>query len=309
MTEARSDRAARRQLQAASAAVLLSITLVVLKLGAWAVTGSVAILSTLLDSFVDVAATVVTAYSVHHALRPPDRSHRYGHGKAEALGALAQGAFIAGSALFIAIQAIDRLIEPRPLATPEVGIVVVTISLVLTLLVVVVQRRVVRSTGSQAIHAISINFIGDVLTNLAVIVTLTIYTWTRVHWIDPAVAIGIAAFLLYNVVRIARRALDTLMDRELPAHDRTRIHDIVCGDPRVRGMHNLRTRSAGATHFIELHLELDGNLTLDAAHDIADDVEQAIIAAFPGAAVLVHQEPAGLDDDRLDHRVGVSSPS
>ena len=306
MTNAGSDRAARRQLQAAAAAVLLSVTLVILKLGAWAVTGSVAILSTLLDSFVDVAAAIVTAYSVYHALRPPDTSHRFGHGKAEALGALAQGAFIAGSALFIGIQAMDRLIEPRPLAAPELGIAVVSVSLLLTLLVVVVQRRAVSLTGSQAIHASSINYIGDVLTNLAVILTLVIYTWTRAAWVDPAVAACIAAFLLFNVVRITRRALDTLMDRELPAKDRARIHDIVCADPRVEGMHDLRTRSAGATHFIELHLELDGSLTLDAAHTIADDVERAIVAAFPGAAVLVHQEPAGLDDERLDHQVGHS---
>ncbi len=299
-----SARADRRQRQAAAAAVLLSITLVTLKLAAWAVTGSVSVLSTLLDSFVDVAAAVVTVYSVHHALRPPDPSHRFGHGKAEALGALAQGAFIAGSALFIAIQAIDRLIEPRPLVAPEFGIAIIAVSLVLTLLVVVVQRRAVRLTGSQAIHASSINHMGDVLTNLAVIVTLSVYSWTRIVWIDPAMAACIAAFLLYSVVGISRRALDTLMDRELPAADRARIRDIVCNHPRVQGMHDLRTRRAGATCFIELHLELDGSLTLDAAHDIADEVEQAIAAAFPGAAVLVHQEPAGLDDERLDHRVG-----
>ena len=298
-----SDRAARRQRQAAAAAVLLSVTLVVLKLGAWAVTGSVAILSTLLDSFVDVAAAVVTAYSVHQALRPPDTTHRFGHGKAEALGALAQSAFIAGSALFIGIQAVDRLIEPRPLAAPELGIAVVAVSMLLTLLVVVVQRRVVNLTGSQAIHASSINYIVDVLTNLAVILTLAIYTWTDALWVDPAAAVCIAAFLIYSVFRIGRRALDTLMDRELPADARNRIRAIVCAHPQVHGMHDLRTRSAGATHFIELHLELDGGLTLADAHDIADEVEQAIAAAFGDAAVLVHQEPAGLDDERLDHQV------
>ena len=303
MAETDPGRAARRQRQAAAAAVLLSITLVALKLGAWAVTGSVAILSTLLDSFVDVAAAVVTAYSVHHALRPPDQTHRYGHGKAEALGALAQGAFIAGSALFIGFQAIDRLIEPRPLAAPEFGVAVVGISFTLTLLVVVVQRRVVSLTGSQAIHASSINYIGDLLTNLAVIVTLAVYTWTGALWVDPVAAGCIAAFLLYSSVRIGSRALDTLMDRELPADDRARIRQIVCADPRVRGMHDLRTRSAGATLFIELHLELDGSLTLDAAHVIADDVERTLADAFDGAAVLVHQEPAGLDDERLDHKV------
>ena len=277
--------------------------LAIAKLAAWLVTGSVTILSSLLDSFVDVAASAIVLIAVYHALRPPDRSHRFGHGKAEPLGALAQAGFIAGSGLFVMFQAADRLIDPEPLRATTAGIAVMLLSITATAALVAYQRHVVRVTGSLAVAADSLHYKGDLLINLAVIATLVAYAETGLTWLDPLVALAIALYLLVNAVMVGRKALDLLMDRELPQIDRERIEAVVRADDRVHGLHDLRTRSSGTTTFIELHLELDGSLTLDEAHDIADAVETALSEAFPGAAIIIHQEPAGLKDVRLDDAI------
>ncbi|MEQ8966438.1 MAG: cation diffusion facilitator family transporter [Azospirillaceae bacterium] len=286
---------------AALASVAVALTLSAAKLFAWLATGSVTILSSLLDSLVDLAASTLTLLAVTHAQRPPDRSHRYGHGKAEPLGALAQAAFILGSAAFLSFEAIARLAEPAPIAATGIGIAVMVGAIVLTLALVGFQLYVVRTTGSLAIDADSLHYRGDLA--IAVGVILTLLVAERYPWVDPVVAMAIAAYLLHSAWKIGRSSLDVLMDRELPQGDRARIKAIVLADDRVRGLHDLRTRSSGTQAFIELHLELDGALSLAVAHRIADDVEDALKAAFPGAEVAVHQEPAGLEDERLDDRI------
>ncbi|MGP1395270.1 MAG: cation diffusion facilitator family transporter [Inquilinaceae bacterium] len=294
---------ARLRRLATIASVAVASTLVAAKLSAWLITGSVIILATLLDSVVDLAASLVIMYSVHHAQRPPDRAHRFGHGKAEPLGALAQAGFVAGSALVVVFQALSRLIEPQPLRTTELGVAVLVLAIVLTLALVLFQRHVTRTTGSVAIAADSLHYRGDLLMNLGAIGALVAATATDASWIDPATGIAIAAYLLVSAAAIGRSALNMLMDRELPREDRERIRLIVLDQPGVSGLHDLRTRSSGTTAFIELHLELDGDMSLRHAHDIADTVEAALADAFPGAEVMLHQEPAGLDDDRLDRRI------
>lgn len=292
---------ARLKRLATNLSVAVGATLAVAKLAAWLITDSVTILSSLLDSMVDVAASLVTLISVRHALRPPDRSHRFGHGKAEPLGALAQAAFIGGSGLFVIFQAANRLVSPQPVREVAIGIGVMVLSMALTLGLVLFQRLVVRRTGSLAIGADQLHYMGDLLTNMAVIATLLAGRYTDARWLDPVVAIGIAGYLLINAAMIGRGALDVLMDRELPRDERERIKDIVLAHDQVEGLHDLRTRMSGTTAFIALHLEVDGDLTVNQAHDISDAVEEALRGAYPGAQVLVHQEPAGLDDDRIDH--------
>ncbi len=297
------EEAERLRRQASQAAVAVSVTLAAAKLAAWLLTGSVALLSSLMDSVLDVAAAMLTMVTVRHAMRPPDKGHRFGHGKFESLGALAQMAFIAGSGLIIIFQSIERLITPRPITATEVGLAVMILSITLTLGLVIFQRYVVRRTGSVGIDAISLNYRGDLLMNLSVIAALAIYAWSGEARVDPIAAIAIAGYMLWNAAGIGRESLDVLMDRELPAEDRKRIVSLVMADGRALGVHDLRTRSAGITRFIELHLELDGSLTLEQAHAIADDIETALKQAFPGAEVSLHQEPAGLDDERLDSRI------
>ena len=163
-------------------------------------------------------------------------------------------------------EAINRLINPQPIQKGTAGIAVMILSIVLTFGLVAFQRRVIRQTGSLAIGADSLHYSGDLFMNLAVIAALVITNATGIGLVDPIFALGIAAFLVFRATRIAKGSLDTLMDRELPHADRKRIRDIVLAHPATRDMHDLRTRNAGNTVFIELHLELDSHLTLaDAA--------------------------------------------
>jgi ferrous-iron efflux pump FieF len=260
-------------------------------------TDSISLLSTLVDSLLDVAASAVNLMAVRQALLPPDREHRFGHGKLEPLAALGQAAFITGSAVFLLISAGQRFVTPRPVQAEEIGIVVMLASIAATLVLVTYQRSVVRRTGSLAIRADSLHYTGDLLVNGAVIVALLAWMQTGWTWIDPAFAIAIAVYILVTAARIVRGAFDMLMDRELPEADRQRIVEIVGQHPQVIGLHDLRTRASGPHSFIQLHLELDGRMNLYQANVIADTVETDLRYAFPDAEVIIHQDPHGVDDD------------
>ncbi len=295
-----SDRLNRR---AALASIAVAAILIVAKLAAWLLTDSIVILTSLVDSGIDLLASLVTFVTVHQAAQPADRAHRYGHGKAEPLGAFTQAGFVMGSALILASEAIRRLITPQPIRQSELGVAVMLLAIVLTAGLVILQRAVVRRTGSVAIKADSLHYGGDLLINLAVIAALVLTEVLGSKLIDPLCALAIVAVLLYGAARLARQALDMLMDRELPSAQRAHIRELALGHPQAAGVHDLRTRRAGSDVFIELHLELRGDLSLDQAHDITHQVEARIRAAFPDADILVHQEPAGLADERLDHKI------
>ena len=291
---------------AAIASIGVAVTLICAKLAIWVITGSVAVLGSLVDSGLDAIASMVTLISVRQAAQPPDRAHRYGHGKAEAIGAFIQAGFVLGSALFLANEAVRRLISPQPIEQSGLGVAVLVFAILLTAALLGFQRFVVRRTGSLAIQADSLHYQSDLLMNLAVIAALVLTEATGWPTIDPLFGLGAVLVLLYSAVGVARHALDTLMDRELPAEQRAYIRRLALEHPGAHNVHDLRTRRAGADVFIELHLELDGELSLDRAHDIADEVEARIRAAFPGADIIVHQEPAGLADERLDAQIAAA---
>ncbi|MCA8933807.1 MAG: cation diffusion facilitator family transporter [Rhodospirillaceae bacterium] len=297
------EAAARLRDRATWASISVAAGLGVVKLAAWLLTGSVAVLSSVVDSVADLTASVITRFTVHQAHRPADTSHRFGHGKVEPLGALIQAAAILGSALFVLAQAIFRLVEPVQVAVPLVGLVVMVVSIVVSVALVTFQRSVVRRTGSIGIDADMRHYASDLFLNLGVIVSLYAVEITGAVWIDALAGAAIALALIWGATGIARRAFDILMDKELPPDDRARIEAIVHANPAARGLHDLRTRTSGVDRFIEFHLELDGQLSLRVAHRVTDEVERALCDAFPDAQVLVHQEPAGLDDDRLDERI------
>ena len=172
-----------------------------------------------------------------------------------------------------------------------------------TLLLVWFQRHVVRRTGSQAINADSVHYRADLLTNLTIIASLMVTQRFGWVWLDPLMGAAVALYLGWHAYGIGRDAVKVLMDHELPADTRQRIKEIVLSHAEVRGLHDLRTREAGATQFIELHIEIDGAMSVAAAHDVTDAIEAELFAAFPTAEVILHQEPAGLEDARLDHRI------
>ncbi|MET4806528.1 cation diffusion facilitator family transporter [Limibacillus sp. MBR-115] len=283
--------------RATYASVSVAGILIVVKLAAWLLTGSVAMLSTLIDSLLDAFASLVNLFAVRQALTPPDREHRFGHGKAEPLAALAQAAFITGSAIFLLVEAGKRLYAPQPVASSDIGIGVMVFSIVLTLILVRYQRFVVRRTDSLAISADSLHYAGDVLVNIAVIVALVIVSQFDLLWVDPVFALGIAAYIVWNAWQIARGAMDMLMDRELEPEERQIIKDIVMAHPDVLSLHELKTRAAGPQKFIQLHIEMSGAMSLWRAHVVSDTVEAELQAAFPDAEILIHQDPFGIEEE------------
>ena len=293
------DTAAQIRLKklATIASVAVATLLIAAKLAAWLLTDSVAVLSSLVDSLLDAAAAVVTLVAVRYAVEPADREHRFGHGKAEALAGLGQAAFICGSGALLLIEAVRRLFDPRAVRDEWIGIAVMVFSIVLTLALVTFQRHVVRRTGSVAIEGDSLHYAGDLALNGSVIVALgahALWGWT---WLDPLFAVGIVLWLLWNARKVGMASLDMLLDRELPDADRSRIREIALGHPEVRSLHDLRSRRSGADTFIQFHLEMDPDMSLMRAHTVADEVEAAIMRAFPSAEVIIHQDPEGLEEE------------
>jgi len=285
------------------ASVSVAITLIAAKLIAYFMTDSVAMLSSLLDSTIDLIASLVTVYGVANALRPPDREHRFGHGKAEPLAALAQAAFIVGSSVLLAYEAMDRFYTPREINNEMTGYAVMALAIVLTLFLINFQRYVIRRTGSMAIGADHFHYAGDLAINIAVVIAFAVHQFTGWTWCDPAFALAIAAGLIAGAWHIATHALTVLMDRELPDEERAKIKALVTTLPHVRGLHDMRTRSDSDRAFIELHVEMDGEMTLRIAHEVAENIEAAVRASFPNADVLIHQDPAGLTEQRLDEQI------
>jgi len=284
--------------RATYASVATAVVLIVVKLGAFLATDSVSLLSTLLDSALDAAASLVNLLAVRQSLTPPDREHRFGHGKAEPLAALGQSAFIAGSAALLLVEVGSRLVNPQPVHNTGLGIGVMLFSIVLTIALVAYQRHVIRHTGSLAIRADSLHYFGDLLVNGSVIVALLLSVELQSPYIDPLFGAGIAVYIVYTAWQIAHSALDMLMDRELPDADRRRIREIALANPRVQQVHDLRTRAAGRMVFIQMHLEMNGAMQLEEAHLVADAVEAEIVAAFPEAEVIIHEDPAGVEEKR-----------
>jgi len=287
---------ARLMRLATYASVSVASVLIVAKVIAWVMTDSLSLLSTLVDSFLDVLASLVNLYAVRHALEPADAEHRFGHGKAEPLAGLAQAAFIGGSSVFLLLQAGERMINPRPIGNLETGVGVMAFAIMLTLGLVLFQRYVVKKTGSVAISADSLHYQSDLLVNVGVVVSMVLAVQFGWKIADPIFAVLVALYIVKGAWEIGKTSLDLLMDKEFPEEERQNIHDVVMSVKGVRDMHDLRTRSSGPQSFIQLHVEMDGSLNLREAHAIADTVEKAIEKVYPDAEVLVHQDPAGLED-------------
>ena len=272
------------------ASVATAILLVSLKTWAWLASGSVSLLASLVDSLTDSMASIVNLFAVRLALRPADDNHPFGHGKAESLSALAQSAFIGGSAVFLLLNAVERLLHPQPLQQTTLGIAVMLVSLLLTLALVLFQRWVLRHAQSQAVSADSLHYVTDFASNIVVLVALVLAAW---GWqrADAVLALLLGGWIFWSAAKIAIEAVNTLMDKALSPADIARIEAAALAVPGVLGIHDLRTRLSGARHFIQMHIDLDARLNIVEAHDIAVAVAAQIRALFEEAEVIVHQDP------------------
>ncbi|WP_299797876.1 cation diffusion facilitator family transporter [uncultured Shewanella sp.] len=275
---------------ASRAAVATALTLIVIKMAAWMYSGSASMLASLTDSFADALASIVNFVAIRYAIVPADQDHRYGHGKAEPLAALAQSAFILGSAFLLLFHGGDRIINPTPINHPMLGVVVSIIAIVLTFALVLLQKRALAATSSTVVEADALHYKSDLFLNAAVLLALLLsqYGW---WWADGLFAILIAIFIGQQAIDLGYRSIQSLLDRELDPDTRLTIVELIQQDPRVNGFHDLRTRESGKTTFIQCHLELDGELTLRDAHAIADETEERLRNAFDHAEVIIHQDP------------------
>jgi len=280
---------------AAIASVSVSLFLVAIKTFAYFSSHSVAMLASLADSALDLFTSSLNLIAIRQALTPADAEHRFGHGKAEPLAGLAQGAFITASALFLVIQAVNRIIAPEPIDHSLEALVVMCIAITCAIGLILYERRVVAKTGSVAVEADQTHYLGDLVTNIGVVVALLLSSELGWSLADPLIAIAVAGIMVYTAIGVGRTSFNQLMDRELPDEERARICRIAMGHTSVRDVHDLKTRTAGLSTFIQLHLALDPQMRLLDAHAVSDAVEKALLQAYPGAEVIIHQDPAGLE--------------
>ncbi|MCU7994360.1 cation diffusion facilitator family transporter [Shewanella glacialipiscicola] len=275
---------------ASRASVATALTLIVIKMFAWFYSGSASMLASLTDSFADALASIINFIAIRYAIVPPDQDHRYGHGKAEPLASLAQSAFIMGSAFLLLFYGGERLLTPTPIENATIGVVVSIIAIVLTLALVMLQKRALAMTKSTVVEADALHYKSDLFLNGAVLLALVLaqYGW---WWADGVFAVLIAFYIGHQAYGLGYRSIQALLDRELDDETRQQIKNIAKEDPRVQGLHDLRTRQAGKTIFIQFHLEIDGNLSLNEAHSIADTTGLRVKAAFEDAEVIIHQDP------------------
>lgn len=289
-----SSKQERLIMYAAWAAVAVAFMLVLVKLGAWLLTGAVGILATFVDSLLDLCASGINMLAIRYALQAPDAEHRFGHGKAEALAGLAQGVFIASSALFLLVFALERVVNPEILVELELGLGVMAFSLLMTGCLVLAQRYVVRETGSLAVKADSLHYSADLLSGLAVILGMVLY-WAGWLYADPVIAVLISIWILITALGLLHESTQHLLDRELPDEQREQIIALALAVEGVIELHDLRTRQSGQQRFIQLHITMAGDISLAQAHAIGEEVERRIMAEFNSAEVLVHHDPLKSD--------------
>jgi ferrous-iron efflux pump FieF len=295
--------AQRLTLKAAKAAVLLSVLLVAAKTIAWLEGGAAVMLASLTDSCMDAIVSATNYMAIRYALRPADDDHRYGHGKAEGIAALAQAAFIGGSCLFVLLEAIRTLRDPDPVGAVPATLAVLIVATLATLFLTRYQARAARKSRSLAIAADAAHYTGDIVLNLGVIASLAAGHYLNWHWIDPLAALAIAAWLLYSARAVAIHAVNMLLDREIEDGDRARIISIIDATQGVLGFHDLRTRKSGSRTLISFDIEVDPNLSVAQAHDITRAAEAALLAVFPHAEVMIHIDPAGDVSDSRHRRL------
>jgi ferrous-iron efflux pump FieF len=273
------------------ASVATAALLIIIKLFGWWLTHSISLQASLIDSLLDAFASFINMIAVYHALKPADKEHRFGHGKAESLAGLGQAVFIGASSLWLLHEAMGRFSNPEPIESTGIGLLVVGIAIVITLFLVSFQKHVVKKTGSTAIAADMIHYQSDLLINGAVIVSLSAAQFFDMGVIDPLFGILIGSYIFWSAWKIMLQAFNVLMDRELDDKERAIILKIIKTHPKVIEVRDLRTRTSGLQQFIQLHLVMDPKLSLHEADLIAAEVEKEVTKAFPKSQVMIRLVP------------------
>lgn len=277
--------------RAAGLSIALSLFLVAIKAYAWFATDSLSLLSSLLDSSLDVVVSTLNLLAISYAAKPADDDHSFGHEAIEDIVGLVQAAFIGASGLFLIYEAAHRFAEPRPILRADTGILVLVISLLCTLVIVLYQKRILKRTGSMVVEADSLHYWSDFLVGASIIASLLLASQPGFAVADPLVAVAIALYILYACKGIGTRAFNNLMNRELPDETREALIAVLRADNSILGFHALKTTRNGAKAFIQLHLEMDENLKLKEAHAVAVAVREKLLAVVGDAEITIHEDP------------------
>ena len=273
---------------------LVGVTfLIIIKTYAYYQSGSTAMLATLVDSVVDLAVSFMLFFAVKISLKPADDDHRDGHGKAEAIASLIQGAFMTGAGIFLAFEATRKFLHPVPVQNHELAIGVAFCAVVVSIIIIAVQKHSLNHVKSLAVEADYHHYKTDIFLNGSVIIALAVGLYGGPFWLDPILAILMAGYFLWTAFSIIENSVDVLMDRELPEPVRQKIMDIVRHHQEIHGVHDLRTRQSGMKMHISFDVELDPHMSLQAAHDIVRGLDHEILAHYPQAEVLIHMDPVG----------------
>jgi ferrous-iron efflux pump FieF len=284
---------------AARLSILAAAFLIAIKTVTGFLTGSISVWASLLDSLMDIFASVVNFFAVRAAARPADEDHTYGHGKAESLAGLFQALVITASGAFLIREAVKRIREPHEIASEWLGIGTMVIAITVSLALVARLRAVARKTDSPALASDAVHYASDIYTNASALVALAIVYFTDWKIVDPLFSIAISLYILWSAFSVGREAINILMDRRLPTEIDDQIAAIVgrYHDQGVFGFHDLRTRRSGSLKFIDLHLDIERRLTFEEAHAVAVRVLRQIEAEIPRSRVSVHTDPATQSDE------------
>ena len=273
--------------------VSVAAVLVAAKLAGVLASGSVALLASLADSGLDLVASLATFFAVRYAVAPPDKEHRFGHGKAEAFASLFQAALVFASAALVAREAIGHLLHPTPVKAEGWAVLAMLLSIALTGLLIWRQTRTLRLTASVAVSGDRAHYAADLGSNVASLLGIVGAALLGWAWLDAAAGLVVAVWLGWGAVGVLRQSSDHLMDHELGPEERERIEALVRQDPAVLDVHQLRTRAAGPFVHMQMHLDLDPRQSLESAHRIVVAAERRILEVFPAADILIHPDPSG----------------
>ena len=279
------------------ASVFVGLSLMILKAAVWRISGSVSLLASAADSALDLVAALATFWAVRVAVMPADAEHRFGHGKAEAFASLLQAALVFASAALIGREAINRLFHPSPVGNEPAALLVMIVSIAATLALVQAQAWVIARTRSVAITGDRAHYLADLTSNAAAIVGIALAFATGDPRWDAVAGIMVAAWLVKGALDVLRDASHELMDREVDDADRQELLRLAMADPRVMGVHQFRTRAAGPILHVQMHMELEAEQSLHAAHIVVEAAEDRIRAAFPNIDLVIHADPFGLSED------------
>ena len=270
----------------------VAVVLIVLKSFALGASGSVSIMASLTDSALDLIASLATFFAVRWAAADPDAEHPYGHGKAEGLASLVQSGIVLASAFFIGFEAIKRIFRPEQVTGGMWAIAVMAISMAITGWLIWQQGRAIRQTGSLAVEGDRAHYAADLAANLVVLIGVGSGALLNAPGLDALAGLVVAIWLAWGAIGLLRKSADHLLDGVAPAEDRNTVVALVLEDDRISNVHQLRIRKAGQVLMVQMHIDLDGKLSLKDAHDIVVAAERRVMAAYPRVDIIIHADPA-----------------